>query len=327
MGLEMEDILKWQLEVTGIKKYHDLGYKGKGITVLNHETTDHGGKALSIIKEIAPEATFLEANVSQVSNSKQLLKYNWQINGNTYTFEEMMKKFKPDIISVSLAGEECKERDELIKPYIERGEVVFCNSTGNDGPKYEYDKKSGIRGMYKNIALMVGACYFHNSKDNIQIQSYSGRDEESPNVDYVGFCWDWGGTSAACPFVAGQLALFMSRFGKMSQAQIKESLKPYCKDLGDEGYDWVYGDGLIVLPDKLDIAIDNKENDSEQEEVLSEMKFYDVPVDRWSYDEIKWANDIGLVTGFPDGSFRPTDGLTREQICVILKRFYELIQK
>jgi hypothetical protein len=322
MGFEIEETLKWQKEVTGIKKYHDLGYKGKGITVLNHEITEHGKKALSIIKEIAPEATFIEAEVSQMTTSKKLYKYNWKINGNTYTFDEVMKKFKPDIISVSLAGADCEERDDLIRPYIERGEVVLCNSAGNDGPKYDYDSESGIRGMYRNIALMIGACYFHNSKDNIKIQPYSGRDEDVPNIDYVGFCWDWGGTSAACPFVVGQLALLMSRFGKMSQAEIKKYLQPHCKDLGDQGYDWIYGDGLIVLPDNLDEFEKDK-----KEEVQIEMNFHDVKSNRWSYDAIKWASDKGLITGFPDGSFRPSDSLTREQICVILKKFYELIQK
>ena len=306
-----EEKLKWQLEVTGIQKYHDAGYKGKGITVLNHESTEHGGKALSIIKMIAPEATFIEANVTQVSNSKQLLKYDWKINGDTYTFEEMMKEYRPDIISVSLAGTECTERDDLLRPYIERGDVVICNSTGNDGVKIEDDKKSGIRGMYKNIALMIGACYFHNSKDNIKIMPYSGRDKETPNVDFVGFTWDWGGTSAACPFVAGQLALFMSRFGKMSQAQIKESLKPYCKDLGDKGEDWVFGNGLIVLPDDV-----RKEKDV----------FKDVDNNRWSIEDIEWAVENGIVSGYEDGTFRPEQTVTREQCVAMLRRTYNLMK-
>lgn len=33
--------------------------------------------------------------------------------------------------------------------------------------------------------------------------------------------------------------------------------------------------------------------------------FYDVPKDHWSYKDVKWMASKGIITGFPDNSFRP----------------------
>lgn len=49
--------------------------------------------------------------------------------------------------------------------------------------------------------------------------------------------------------------------------------------------------------------------------------FSDVPATRPGYKSIMWAADHGLVKGYPDGTFRPDDPVTREQLCIILKRF------
>lgn len=47
----------------------------------------------------------------------------------------------------------------------------------------------------------------------------------------------------------------------------------------------------------------------------------------WAAPEIRWAKENELVKGFPDGSFKPNQGVTRAEICVILYRFFKLILK
>ena len=117
---------------------------------------------------------------------------------------------------------------------------------------------------------------------------------------------DWGGTSAATPFVAGQIALFIERFGKVSQAEFQKLVKPYCMDLGDKDKDWIYGDGLIVLPDKIE----------REEKIL----FSDVEESRWSKPYIEEAVKLGIVTGFEDGTFKPEESMTREQVLAVVMR-------
>lgn len=49
--------------------------------------------------------------------------------------------------------------------------------------------------------------------------------------------------------------------------------------------------------------------------------FTDVSKDRWSAEYIKWMADMGVIDGFPDGTFKPEQGLTREQAAVMLRRY------
>ncbi len=46
--------------------------------------------------------------------------------------------------------------------------------------------------------------------------------------------------------------------------------------------------------------------------------FDDVPKGKWYAPAVKWASDNGVVNGFGDGTFRPDDSVTREQMCVML---------
>ena len=49
--------------------------------------------------------------------------------------------------------------------------------------------------------------------------------------------------------------------------------------------------------------------------------FSDVTAQRWFADGVLWAGEQGIVLGYPDGRFGPTDRLTREQLAVILFRY------
>ena len=45
----------------------------------------------------------------------------------------------------------------------------------------------------------------------------------------------------------------------------------------------------------------------------------------WAKGSIEWAKEKGLIKGYPDGSFKPNNPLTRAEACAILERFYELL--
>lgn len=54
------------------------------------------------------------------------------------------------------------------------------------------------------------------------------------------------------------------------------------------------------------------------------------PVDdvtgHWAAEDIRWAEKMKLVKGYPDGSFKPAAPITRAEEAVILHRFYNLIR-
>ena len=49
-------------------------------------------------------------------------------------------------------------------------------------------------------------------------------------------------------------------------------------------------------------------------------RFTDVPDDHAHADGIQWAGDRRLVSGYPDGSFRPDQPMTRGQLATVLRR-------
>lgn len=58
-----------------------------------------------------------------------------------------------------------------------------------------------------------------------------------------------------------------------------------------------------------------------QPDVEGDSNFTDVDEDYWSADAIAWAVANGVAGGFGDGTFRPDEGLTREQMAVVLRNF------
>jgi len=50
-------------------------------------------------------------------------------------------------------------------------------------------------------------------------------------------------------------------------------------------------------------------------------RFSDVPHDAVAFNAVHWASEQGLVTGTLDGSFLPTDNMTRAQFALVLYRY------
>jgi hypothetical protein len=50
--------------------------------------------------------------------------------------------------------------------------------------------------------------------------------------------------------------------------------------------------------------------------------FSDVPADHPFFDEIEWAAAHGIAEGHPDGTYRPTDGVTRQEAAAFFFRLH-----
>lgn len=55
--------------------------------------------------------------------------------------------------------------------------------------------------------------------------------------------------------------------------------------------------------------------------------FTDVPDGQWYSEAAAWAAENGIVLGYSDGTFRPEQNITREEMCVILDRLLDKIGK
>jgi len=80
---------------------------------------------------------------------------------------------------------------------------------------------------------------------------------------------------------------------------------------------------VIVLVFTLLIGIENQEI-FPQLNRCRENIFLDVSCDNLNYGSIKFVKDYGAMTGYPDGSFRPDDPVTNEQVAIIMTRTKKL---
>lgn len=81
---------------------------------------------------------------------------------------------------------------------------------------------------------------------------------------------------------------------------------------GDNGYCYLYSNQNMFL--EAMCLVDNIN------EVVKKLKFSDVEDNRWSQKAIYYMFSRGYMTGFEDGTFRPTEPLTREQFASAMYR-------
>jgi amidase len=52
----------------------------------------------------------------------------------------------------------------------------------------------------------------------------------------------------------------------------------------------------------------------------SEPSFRDVPTDHWAFSHIEYVKDAGIVTGYPDSTYHPSEDLTRAEMAAFIAR-------
>jgi hypothetical protein len=304
-----EDFIR-QIEFNNVKWYHEHGFTGNGITILNAEGSgDHRKMTSGVIRDYIPDATLLESVISGRTSGDKVLETTITINGEKLDFEEAIDKYNIKVVTRSYSGPTSKARLNYFKDIQKRKGVIFFNSAGNEGV-------DGVTGVWAkdDTAIAVGAAYL-TEKGEVKLHNYSARGDE---LDFISFMARGTGTSAAAPVLASMVALLLQRFGDFNQSECVEILKSLCfkiPGLSKQEQGW----GLPVLPltEKLEIL----------EKLRGEnMNFKDVEQDRWSKNFIKICVDEGLLQGYPDGTFNPGASVTREELAVVLVRLLDKIE-
>jgi hypothetical protein len=102
----------------------------------------------------------------------------------------------------------------------------------------------------------------------------------------------------AAPFVSGQLALLKQAYPEATADELRTMLHSHVKDLGQEGKDQEYGFGLIQSPFQ-------KEPDQPH-------PFTDTST-HWVAPFILPLHEEGVISGYPDQTFRPEAEVTRAE--------------
>lgn len=110
------------------------------------------------------------------------------------------------------------------------------------------------------------------------------------------------GTSVSTPFVTAVFAQYMEAYPHLTNGQLRETVKRAVIDLGPKGKDQLFGHGLVQ---------------SLQSQVAL---FPDLRTNQWYSDSIQYIFDRGVVTGFPDGTYRPAATITRADAITMIGR-------
>ena len=227
--------------IPGQDPYDNHGHQTHCVGIICAKNNDKG------MVGVAPEA---KALCIKGLNDNGSGTYTGLVNALQYCIES-----KPDIVSMSLGGPTgSPEMHEKIKKLTEMNIPVIC-AAGNSG-----QTGVGFPGAYPET-IAIGA-YDRNGK----IAQFSSRGKEvdyaAPGVKiYSTFLNQqysrMSGTSMACPFMAGVVALLISKWKREGKSnytveEIKTLLTQFADDKGIIGkdVDWGYGivdvDGMLI---------------------------------------------------------------------------------
>ena len=117
------------------------------------------------------------------------------------------------------------------------------------------------------------------------------------------------GTSMATPFVTGLAALIWSKEPNLSYLEVKDRILENV-DVLPQLYGKVKTSGRINAYKAL-------------VGTTCTSPFPDVSCDHWAVDYISAIKDAGITTGYPDGTFRPEEPVTRAQMAAFIIRAIE----
>ncbi|MCL1874588.1 MAG: S-layer homology domain-containing protein, partial [Clostridiales bacterium] len=88
--------------------------------------------------------------------------------------------------------------------------------------------------------------------------------------------------------------------------------------------DTLFSPAMPVTRGMLVTVLHRMEDTPEAEEPAS---FSDVAADTWYTDAVAWAEAEGIVEGYPDGTFKPNQNVSRQELATVLLRYAKFIGK
>ena len=118
------------------------------------------------------------------------------------------------------------------------------------------------------------------------------------------------------PLSKGHAVVFMERY--------------YDEILGaDESEDFTRGDMMVLLKAINDGTLRGAgapdDPASTAPEAAEGQRFPDVAADHYAFGAVEWAAEVGVTLGYPDGTFRPQEPLSKGHAVVFMERYYDEI--
>ena len=258
------------MNYSGITKWHEAGYTGKGIKIMSIEPVssakkfpnviavngynegklqdrNHGDNVMKQMMDIAPDATFITCSEKGNTDNWKPLWLDYILNNNVHLFT---------CSYLSTVYKTSSKVEQYMQECIDNGTTFFI-AAGN----------ASVSGGGRDIAeeaksdkyLTIGACeYYDKSAGQAH---YSCEGEELDYMTIVGYNGETG-TSFATNRFAAMCSLvqqfFLEKAGRtLYRHELISFIDDNLVDLKTEGFDIYTGNGLFRLPDPETIKISN----------------------------------------------------------------------
>lgn len=194
-----------------------------------------------------------------------------------------------DVINLSIGGSKNVLIDDAVNTAVNKG-VVVCAAAGN-GDESGKPIDTALTSPANNTnAIVVGA--INNNGKIASFSNYgSSVDVVAPGVKVLssfknGEYAVLSGTSMATPHISAVAAMFKLSNPSFSPKQIEEYIIKYCKDLGDNGRDNIYGYGTVnmynAIPECI-VNFDSNGGSSVSEQKIKSSHEFTLPTPTKSY--------------------------------------------
>lgn len=279
---------------------------------------DHGTHTTGIIA--AEQGNGI--GVSGIAPGVRILPINaWDSTGKNRTPEATAEaiRYAADhgarVLNMSILGNNFAPEDRGDSPIIraaveyahEKG-VVMVASSGNSKEMLPH-----YPAAYEPV-IAVGNI---SANDELYVESAKGNDLVAPgdrifstgvNGNYLSMT----GTSMAAPVVAGAAALVLSKNPELTPDEVSDILFRSAVDLGEPGFDPVYGHGRLDVYRALQLT-------PEPKHPVKDLPFDDL-AGHWARSTVKNLWQANLVQGMTSDRYEPEGSLTRAQFATLLNR-------
>ncbi|MEC1179549.1 S8 family peptidase [Metasolibacillus meyeri] len=178
-----------------------------------------------------------------------------------------------DIINLSFGDlEYAQSLHEGIKKAAEHG-IIIVAASGNEGNDAGTGNTINYPARHEEVISVV-AINRHFKRSSFSgtgnTNDFAAPGEEIYSTYLNGQYATYNGTSMAAPHITGLLALLMEQYPYATATELREGLRYIAEDLGDAGFDALYGYGLpkFQLPNRK--VVDDLLNSKLSTEILSE---------------------------------------------------------
>lgn len=345
INADAAELNKREKDYLNIKEWHEAGYTGKGVTILVDDTgyidfnsgnfkekvkpvygmtqghkdgandgNSHAFQTVALVKSLAPDAN--------------IVVHTMEMSGLNFYGLQYAAENDVQIFTRSMSPRTTPYYPDSVLPVFEK--KIFLNAAaGNYG-----SEKISIHAR-EDEWFITGAARL-NGNTPVR-ESYSSVGE---GLDVMGLTrwevneWDddryptefFYGTSASTPVVSSMAALYSEFYkektGDFPNAdEIRAFIEENVRDMETPGYDTNTGHGLFTLPQNPQDAKIHIFDDEESHPILP--AFTDIN-NSWAKDLILEMATRDIITGYPDGTFKPSKEIDRGQVAALFDRALDL---